>query len=262
MIEQLILGAIQGITEWLPVSSEAVLVLIHENILGGGSLETILKGALLLHFGTLLAALVYFWNDIKRLCHTLFHAHESSSHDRKVLRFLIISTLISGGMGIIFLGLIDMIEPALASSGVAVTLVIGILLIITGVLQLSAEKTQSKRTEVTTSDSVLLGIIQGFAVLPGFSRSGLTVSTLLLRGYDKATSLQLSFLMSIPIVLAGNIVLNINGALITTASVLGLVASFVFGLLTIKGLMKLAEKVNFGYFVIIFGVLAIIAGLL
>jgi undecaprenyl-diphosphatase len=95
------------------------------------------------------------------------------------------------------------------------------------------------------------------ATLPGLSRSGSTVSALLLLGFQKSLSLKLSFLLSMPIVLAGNILLNLNTINFSVDNLVALTASFAFGLLTINLLLKLAKKINFGLLVIIFGLLTI-----
>jgi len=102
-------------------------------------------------------------------------------------------------------------------------------------------------------------VVQGFAALPGLSRSGLTVSTLLFRKVNEKDSLKLSFLLSLPIVLGGNILLNSEYFNFSLDSLISLSASFLFGLLTIHYLLKLAKKINFGWFVFAFGALMIIA---
>jgi hypothetical protein len=119
-----------------------------------------------------------------------------------------------------------------------------------------------KRTDIDikNKDGFILGLVQGFAVLPGLSRSGLTVAALLLSKFDEETSIRLSFLMSLPIVLAGNIALNFDYITEFNSDMLiGLLAAFIFGYLTIGVLLKLARKINFGWFVIIFGVLSVAA---
>ncbi|GAG03940.1 unnamed protein product, partial [marine sediment metagenome] len=100
-----------------------------------------------------------------------------------------------------------------------------------------------------------LGIVQGFSSLPGLSRSGITISTLLLKKFDDTSALRLSFLMSLPVVLFGNLFLNLNDFTLTSAAIYGLLASFIFGLLTIHILMNLSKRINFGWFVLIFAVL-------
>jgi len=91
--------------------------------------------------------------------------------------------------------------------------------------------------------------------LPGLCRSGFTVSALLLRLFDVQDALKLSFFMSLPIVLAGNIILNFNDLIFSNELIWGLIFSFIFGLLTIDLLLKIAKRINFGYFVLIFGLL-------
>ncbi len=116
-------------------------------------------------------------------------------------------------------------------------------------------------TNIKNSDSLLLGGVQGLATLPGISRSGITVSTLLLKKFDDTTALKLSFLMSLPIILLGNILLNIGDIAQTfaTASIYGLLTSFIFGLLTIHALIKLSKKINFGWFVLVFAILMMLS---
>jgi len=117
------------------------------------------------------------------------------------------------------------------------------------------------KKNLTWTDGIILGIAQGFAALPGLSRSGLTVSALLLRKFDNALSLRLSFLMSLPIVLAGNILLNFNELTWSKGTFWSLLFSFLFGLLTIHFLLKIAKKINFGLFVLFFGILTILSTL-
>ena len=106
-------------------------------------------------------------------------------------------------------------------------------------------------------DAIILGIVQGMAILPGLSRSGLTISTLLLRKFDDTHALTLSFLMSLPVVFGGNILLNANAFLFTTSNLWGSLFAFGFGLATIHLLLKVSQRLNFGYFVLLFGVLMV-----
>jgi undecaprenyl-diphosphatase len=144
-----------------------------------------------------------------------------------------------------------------------VTLAVGALLLMTGGLLLSAKHVGDKTMrQVTIFDGILLGIIQGIATLPGLSRSGLTVSTLLLRHFDKTHALKISFLMSMPIILAGNLILNIPKMHYSIEAFVGVFFAFIFGFGTINLLFKLVPKINFGYFVIGFGILVIVSALL
>lgn len=260
MWESLILGAVQGMVEWLPVSSEGVIFLIKANFFPGAGVEEILKQALFLHFGTFLAALVYFRKEVGRLLRTLFKYPEESLADRKLLHFLMVTTIISGILGYFLYELTQRI-PAENMTAQAITLVVGFLLLITAFIQFRAQKLKKKDfrgySRINKFDNIILGVAQGAAAFPGLSRSGLTVSALLLRKFEEQTALKMSFLMSLPIVLAGNILLNLEKFNLSLENAAALLASFVFGLLTIKFLLKLAEKINFAFFVLIFGLLTI-----
>ena len=96
MLEQIILGIIQGIFEWLPISSEGVIVLIAKNFFEEQTLETIIKQALFLHLGTFLAALIYFRKDVWSLLKTLFNYKSAEKDIQRIFKFLVIATLISG----------------------------------------------------------------------------------------------------------------------------------------------------------------------
>lgn len=260
MLEKIILGIVQGISEWLPVSSEALIVLIKTNFQDVNSnLSTTIQEALFLHFGTFLAALFYFRKEVKKLIDTLISFNKAKKDDRLVFNFLIVSTFISGFLGFILLKTIEGIEDKFTLTGKTITFAVGLLLLITAYLQVKQKETGVKQIRnLSITDGVLLGAAQGASVLPGLSRSGLTVSLLLLRRFDKALSLKLSFLMSLPIVFLGNILLNIKYFRATTDAFWGLIPSFFFGLLTIDLLLKLAKRVNFGYFVLVFGLITLL----
>ena len=261
MFEQLILGIIQGVAEWLPISSEGLIVLAKTNFFGGvENIETVVRQALLLHLGTFLAAFIYFWQDVKILVKTIFSYRSQTQETKKLFSFLLIATVVSGALGFFLIKILSTTASLSKSQGTVITLIIGCLLLGTAFLELKAKKSgQREICDLNMIDSILLGIVQGLAALPGLSRSGLTVSALLLRKLDKTYALKLSFLMSLPIVLAGNLALNFNTLAWTVETLAGLFASFIFGLATIHLLLKIAEKVNFGYFVLFFGILTILS---
>ena len=249
---QLILGIIQGITEWLPLSSSGMTTLAMTNIFGITDIGLIIHQALFLHLGTFFAALIYFRKEVKSIL-------SFKKKTRKVLNFLIISTIITSILGIIILKfLINNLEM----TGKTITFVVGFLLLITGGMQFASRK-KGLRTEkeIKNSDGIVAGLAQGLAVLPGVSRSGITTSTLLLKKFNDTSALRLSFLMSLPIVLLGNIILNLPdfAKVFTSYSIIGLVTAFAFGILTIHLLMKLSKKINFAWFAIIFAILMMIS---
>jgi undecaprenyl-diphosphatase len=256
----ILFGTVQGISEWLPISSEGVITLIKVNFFHETNLQSIIRFALFLHLGTFLAALIYFWKDVQQFFHALISPRNTRAETKKVLLFLSISTIISGGLGFIILKSLEFLPETFKTSGRAITFIIGLLLLITASIQLWRKSEIRKReSELTLHDSIILGISQALAVLPGISRSGITTSALLIRKFQNDVALKLSFLMSLPIVLLGNIILNSEQFYISTSHVIALFFSFMFGLLTIKTLLLVARKINFGYFVLAVGSLMLIA---
>ncbi len=255
MTQSIILGIVQGIAEWLPISSEGILVLLEVNIFKSSlSLGSLINYALFLHLGTFLAALIYFRKEVWSLLGGLLKY--KSTERRKVLNFYIISTIITGIVGLFILRLLKYFEMASAKW---IMLIIGLALLVTALLQFKNKTKEHYREEsdLKTTDSVLLGVLQGFSIIPGLSRSGLTVAGLLLRKFSDNTALKLSFIMSLPVVLAGNIVLNLDKFVLSAENLLGLLFSFGFGILTIHILLKVSQKVNFAWFVLIFGLIII-----
>lgn len=259
MFEQFVLGAIQGIAEWLPVSSEGMILLAKKNLLHStDSFHDSIKQALFLHLGTFLAAFIYFFKDVVVLIKGLFDFKSQSAETQKTIIFLFWATLISGLLGLTLLKGVGHLADQFDSNGKIVNLFIGCLLLGTAYLELRAKHSGHRfLKDIQLKDGIILGITQGFAALPGFSRSGLTVSALLLCKFDKSCALKLSFLMSLPIVLAGNILLHATELSFSVEALVGLGSAFIFGLATIHILLKVAEKINFGLFVLIFGLLTI-----
>ena len=192
MVESIVLGIIQGVTEWLPVSSEGVLILVQTFLFEEkASVQDMVGLAVFLHLGTAVAATIYFAKDIRQLFISLLHWREAVQEDKQVISFLVIATIISGVIGYLLFSFLGYIEERMAITGQMVLGVIGALLIVTAVMQLARGHGGRKRAEeLTTADAILLGIVQGFAVLPGVSRSGATIGALLLRKYENDSKRQ------------------------------------------------------------------------
>ncbi|OGY56730.1 MAG: hypothetical protein A2Y84_01400 [Candidatus Colwellbacteria bacterium RBG_13_48_8] len=258
LIEAIVLGIVQGIAEWVPISSEGLTVLIGVRFFENITLTELIRLSLFLHLGTLLAALVYFKRDVIHLLKELFNYKKTDPTTRKLLNFYLIATVASGGLGAVILKAIEGFEGYVDLTAKSIVVLLGILLFVTGLAQLrrSAGGYKSPK-DLKLSDGLALGVAQGISVLPGLSRSGLTVSTLLLRGFDDTHSLKLSFIMSLPIVLVGNILLNTSEFALTLTSLVSLLFAFAFGLLAIHLLLKIAQRVKFGWFVLLFSFLVI-----
>ncbi|WP_406658297.1 undecaprenyl-diphosphate phosphatase [Methanolobus sp. ZRKC2] len=260
VFEAVILGIVQGVAEWLPISSEGMTSLLMINVFGK-TLAEALPISIWLHTGTLLSAAIYFRKDVteilKDIPQYVKNLSSGASEEQPVITFLIVSTMLTGLIG---LPLIILATGAEDISGKMATAFIGLLLIFTGVLQISASKKMTRKEQPSLSDSLVTGIAQGFAALPGVSRSGITVSSLLLRNFDASQALKLSFLMSIPAVLVADVGVAAMGMLTIDAnSLLALLFAFVFGIVTIDAFIKIARKFDFAIFCIALGLLSLLA---
>lgn len=261
MLESIVLGIIQGTFEWLPISSEGVIVLLKVNLFKSSlDIENLISFALFLHLGTFLAALIYFRKEVYSLLKALFDYKKTSQENKKLLHFYILTAIISGFIGLVILKGLSRFGKDFSFTGKGITLLVGFMLLITAFFQFKKkEKGIRQAVDLKTGDAVLLSLVQGFSILPGLSRSGLTVSAFLLRGFDEAAALKLSFIMSLPVVLGANIILNLKGLAFSWEYFFGLFFSFLFGLLMIHLLLKLANKLNFSWFVLLFGLITILS---
>ena len=247
-----ILGFLQGTTEWLPVSSEGVVAAFYSFFLDR-SLSEAVAFALWLHLGTVISVLVVLRSEVLGLVR---EALTSPRRPSPILRFIVVSTLVSGAVGFPLLLTLDEIS---ARVGAVAMGIIGLMMFITGGLQLRRKEDGTrKREDLSYKDAVLAGIAQGFAALPGLSRSGLTVSALLARQIDRREALVLSFLMSIPASLgAGLFAARAGGNLEAGNALVAMIVAAVVGLFTIRILLSVVERINFGKLVIIVGGLMI-----
>lgn len=264
VLEMLLLGTVQGVTEWLPVSSEGVSTLVQLHLFDR-TFEASLSTAIWLHVGTLLAAVVYFRHELARLIRALpdwaFRRHRTAKEERVFLDFLLVATLATGAAGVPLLLL--SLEWDLVSA--AATALIGVLLIVTGLIQLYTPRFGTQTIgNLNWKDAGIVGIVQGLAALPGLSRSGFTVAALLLRGYGEAEALKISFIMSIPVIAGVQILLELQGTLRFdwAAALAGVLASAIVGWATIAVLIKLARRLPFWAFAVALGVLSLTAALI
>ncbi|MDY6958050.1 MAG: undecaprenyl-diphosphate phosphatase [Halobacteriota archaeon] len=251
IIQAILLGLLQGITEWLPISSEGQSVLFMMNYLRLDP-QSALSVAIFLHIGTSLAVLLKFRSEFISMLNLRSN----------LFRIVFISTLSTAITG---LPLYIVIKSSF-NSGELATLMIGVLLIVTGILLMSPkEKGYKDIDEVSTRDLVILGLAQGFSILPGISRSGTTIATLLLSGVNQKSALVISFLISVPVVLGAaflDIISSSSMSLIgIEIAIVMVITAFVVGYLMMDLLLRFAEKVNFSIFCITLGVITIIISL-
>jgi undecaprenyl-diphosphatase len=256
MWQLLILALIQGIVEWLPISSQGQSLIILTNFLGIDT-DTALSISLWLHLGTMIAVIYFYRKDYIR-------AIKGGELESNILRkFLIISTIMTGVVGAPLYIAIREFFPLYLGDFVAV--LTGTFLIITGFVIYFSKKSYGEKDVFSLSyiDMVMVGLIQGFAILPGISRSGVTIAFFLILGFKNKSSIRLSFLMSAPAIIGATffdilissspIIYNVDLIILVTV----LVLTAIIGLLTIRVLTGLAKKINFAYFCIILGVITI-----
>lgn len=260
-IQALILGIVQGLSEWLPVSSQGMTSLVMVNFFNR-TLADAITYALWLHVGTLAAAILYFWSDVKSLWRSLptLVMKKADAHT-SLLRFLAVTTIVSLVLGgILYFFVLDKLQV----TGVLANAIIGVFLLITGVVQVAKRAPTKEKKSLPLVDALITGVGQALAAFPGISRSGTTTAILLFRKFSAKEALRLSFLMSIPLTFVAMLVLLFeNGAFFFSfSSLAALLMSFLVGILTIKYFMKLAEKISFGYFALFFAIVLLVSSAL
>lgn len=260
ILNYVLLGIIQGIFEWLPVSSQGSLVIFFTNFLKV-PIDLALNYSIFLHLGTSLSAIIYFRKEIKDILkrNNIFgFLKKPLSKDKNVsyFRFLFISTFISLGVGgFIYLAFKDKIINSLLS----INLVVGLLLIVTGLTIYFSRKSFLKKEKCSIKNSVFLGLFQALSVLPGISRSGMTTSALLFEGFSAKKAFSISFLLSIPFVLIGELgIILFSSITFDYLILISLVVSFIVGYFTIDLLIKFARNINFSTFCFILGLFYIL----
>ncbi len=273
LIQAVLMGIVQGLSEFLPISSSAHLVFTSNFYKVIKNIPIVMQSNeevffdIMLHLGTLIAVLVYFRKEIRELLTALIKAIKTkdfSNNNAKTAIYIILGTIVT-------------IILALPLNKVAEKLVfhpafVGGLLIITGGTlflseYLSKRKIDKKQT-VTMKQSILIGLAQGIAVLPGFSRSGWTMAAGLFTGLDRESAAKYSFLLSIPIILGASMIyplveIDIKEALTYNwcSIIIGTIVSCLVGYLCIKYFMKFIAKFSlniFGYYCVAVGVFTLV----
>jgi len=248
IIYAIILGIVQGLTEFLPVSSSGHLYITNHilEIIGKAPYnpKEHLLMTVVLHFATAISTIIIFRKDILEILNGLlqFKNNDSFWFSLKIVLSMIPAALV----GVFFN---DEIEDLF---GEALTLV-GIMLIITGLLLFLAEKAKSSAKQVGVKHAILIGISQAIAILPGISRSGATISTAVLLGIDKEKAARFSFLMVVPLIF-GKMAKDILSGDIQYATttfiplLVGFIFAFLAGMLACKWMIKLVKSSQLKYF--------------
>ena len=264
MDQAIALGLLQGTLEWLPVSSQGIVAAVYTLVFGGDADDAV-SYSLWLHAGTVPSVLLAFRAEVVHILRELLTRPENVASKVRVAdgpqgltAFLALATVVSAVVGLPLVLLLDEIS---AVAGSATMIFVGSALLVTGWVQLRRPSSGERaREDLGLRDSLLAGVAQGLSVIPGLSRSGLTVASLLWRGLDRREALVASFLMSVPASVGAALLVGLRGDVAPTAeSAVAAAVAFVVGVATIRALVALAERVNFGAFVLLVGA-AVIAG--
>lgn len=253
IFEALVLGLVQGLTEFIPVSSSGHLLITHEIL---GSSENTLAFDVALHVGTLLALILYFRKELWNLAINLF----ANNKQGRLARLLIIATIPAVVAGLLFSDYID--------NNLRTPTIVAVTLAVAGVIMLLADrisKNNKNSNEVSTKQGMIVGLTQTLALVPGVSRSGATMTAGLFSGLGRVQAARFSFLLAIPIIAgsAAGIFLKDGGEVSTGGAqlALGMLAAFVSGMFAIKFLLGVIGKVGlkpFAYYRFVVAIVVLI----
>ena len=267
IIEAVILGIIQGLTEFLPVSSSGHIEL-GKAILGIKMQDPLLF-SVVVHGATALSTIVVFWKTIIDLFKGVLEF--KWNYSTRYLFYIILSMFPVGIVGVFFE---DKVEQFFEGQ----ILLVGAMLIVTGILLYLTEKAKERTGEISAKDAIIIGLAQAVAILPGISRSGSTIATALLLGVNRAEAARFSFLMVLPPILGATLLKAkkyyelSNGAVQEVASnadvapvsaaalIVGFIAAFISGLLACNWMIRLVKNAKlqyFAYYCFIVGAIAV-----
>jgi len=244
-VDAILLGILQGATEFLPVSSSGHLVLA-QHLIGDFEQPGVLFDVLL-HVGTMIAVAIYFWRDLVGLTTSLWRRDELAKDQRVMVALLIAGSVPTAVIGLLFkdffVGLFERPD------------IVCIMLLVTGTLLWVAERlrrAESSRKQMTFVDALVVGTVQGCAIIPGISRSGSTIAALLMRGIDGETAARFSFLLALPAVFGAALLslkdLDHVAGITLLPYVAGTLAALVTGLFCIHLLMGIIRRRRLHWF--------------
>ena len=248
IFEAALLGIIQGFTEFLPISSSGHLV-IGQKVLGISVAGNVFE--IVVHLGTLVSVLIVFWTDIWQLLTSL-----KSMPTQKYILALLIGTLPAAVIGFLFK---DVISEAFENIKV-----VAITLMITGIVLLTTNFIKIKLKDISISRSLLIGIAQAMAIVPGISRSGMTISLGMHLGIAPDKAARFSFLLAIPAIVGAGLLTGLDimesgvPTLPWTILIIGFLSSLLIGWISLKWLLGLIKSGKFHWF----GVYCIFIGLI
>ncbi len=257
-LEALILGIIQGLTEFLPVSSSGHLELAKA-LFGDQSVpEESMLFTVVVHFATALSTLIIFRKEVAQIFKGLFQFKQNE--ELRFSIFIVLSMIPAAAVGLAF----DEILETLFDGQV---LLVGFMLFVTGLLLLFANRASRGQKKVNAFSAIIIGVAQAIAILPGISRSGATISASILLGVSREQAARFSFLMVVPLILGKMAKDILDGALITESGiplsiVLAFAGAFFTGLAACQWMIAVVKRSNlnyFAYYCFVVGLIAIIS---
>lgn len=251
IIETIILGIVQGIAEFLPISSSAHLI-IFRDVFGIGSFVTgdmELSFDIALHFGTFLAILVFFFKDFWKMLIKGF-TKGIKDNDGKMMWMIVVATIPAAIFGVLFE---DVITDLVRTNYVLIALCLALMGIIIKYCDKLSSDTRSFK-DMSFRDAILVGCAQVCALIPGFSRSGTTISMARVLKINRSDAARFSFYLSAPVVLGAVVIKVLKGEMISLVTydpltfIIGVVISFVAGMLCIRFLLNYIKKHDYNIF--------------
>jgi len=268
-LQAVIMGAFQGLTEFLPVSSSGHIVITSAlyKLITGANVQYVNQEEIffdiLIHLATLFAVLIYFFDKIKKIFLGFVKSAVTKKFENEEFKYgayIIAATFITGVFGLI----IKDFAHELTKNPVIVSL----LIMATGLILFISEKIKTEDKKMNIKTALIVGLFQGFAILPGISRSGMTISSAMMNGVKRVNAAEFSFILSVPVIILASLIyplisfdLSQVKSFNITAMALGMLTSFIIGYICIKGFMKFVEKCTlkgFSYYCFIIGAISAI----
>ncbi|MGB9714643.1 MAG: undecaprenyl-diphosphate phosphatase [Candidatus Bathyarchaeales archaeon] len=247
LIKTIILGIIQGLTEWLPISSTGHLKLA-ENFLKFFGPEDSLIFEFTLHIGTLIVAVLFFREDIEKIFSALFHLDFRTEHG-KLIPLIVVGTIPAAAVGIALKGFVEQTFQDIMPLALA--------FILCGAALYSTKASREKTDQIGYLAAITIGVAEGLSIIPGISRSGITIATALLFGIKREKAFRFSFLLSIPAIIG---VLGLEFSDVSAVAalvslgwmeiVVGVVTAMVVGYFALKLLWKVLTNRKFHLFAV------------
>ncbi len=264
ILQTIILGIVQGITEFFPISSSGHLIAIRYLFnFGLGDSKAELVFDIALHFGTFMAIFIFFFKDFWKMITEGFKfkgkdgkfSFNNLKHEGKIMWYIVAACIPAGVMGILFEDIIDRY--------IRTPLVVAISMAVMGVIMYFVDKYSKSETDIehlNLKQAMGVGIGQMFAMIPGFSRSGTTMTAARAMKIDRKSAAKFSFLLGAPVMFGAAVLAlkDLTMEMINVQFILGVVVSFVVGMIAIKALMNIVEKIGFGGFAIYRVLLALV----